>query len=58
MRCKRANSKRQDIRKTRNTIRHKIRTLEDYILEQIFGTGKGRGHKEEKNLIKQEIQKL
>ena len=34
----------------------KLEQLEDYILEQIFGTGKGRGHKEEKNLIKQEIQ--
>ena len=36
----------------------KLEQLEDYILEQIFGTGKGRGHKEEKNLIKQEIQKF
>ena len=36
----------------------KSEQLEDYILEQIFGTGKGRGHKEEKNLIKQEIQKF
>ena len=35
----------------------KLEQLEDYILEQIFGTGKGRGH-EEKNLIKQEIQKF
>ena len=35
-----------------------LEQLEDYILEQIFGTGKGRGHKEEKNLIKQEIQKF
>ena len=26
----------------------KLEQLEDYILEQIFGTGKGRGHKEEK----------
>lgn len=36
----------------------KLEQLEDYILEQIFGTVKGRGHKEEKNLIKQEIQKF
>lgn len=36
----------------------KLEQLEDYILEQIFGTGKGRGHKEEKSLIKQEIQKF
>ena len=36
----------------------KLEQLEDYILEQIFGTGKGRGHKEEKNLIKQEIPKF
>lgn len=36
----------------------KLEQLEDYILEQVFGTGKGRGHKEEKNLIKQEIQKF
>ena len=36
----------------------KLEQSEDYILEQIFGTGKGRGHKEEKNLIKQEIQKF
>lgn len=36
----------------------KLEQLEDYILEQIFRTGKGRGHKEEKNLIKQEIQKF
>ena len=36
----------------------KLEQLEDYILEQIFGTGKGRGQKEEKNLIKQEIQKF
>ena len=36
----------------------KLEQLEDYILDQIFGTGKGRGHKEEKNLIKQEIQKF
>ena len=36
----------------------KLEQLEDYILELIFGTGKGRGHKEEKNLIKQEIQKF
>lgn len=36
----------------------KLEQLEDYILEQIFGTGKGRGHKEEKKLIKQEIQKF
>ena len=36
----------------------KLEQLEDYILEQIFGTGKGRVHKEKKNLIKQEIQKF
>ena len=29
----------------------KLEQLEDYILEQIFGTGKGRGHKEEIDIV-------
>ncbi len=36
----------------------KLEQLEDYILEVIFGTGKGRGHKEEKSLVRQAIQKF
>lgn len=36
----------------------KLEQLEDYILELIFGTGKGRGQKAEKNIVKQEIQKF
>lgn len=44
--------------RTETPLGIKLEQLEDYILEQIFGTGKGRGHKKEKNLIKQEIQKF
>ena len=44
--------------RTETPLGIKLEQLEDYILEQIFGTEKGRGHKEEKNLIKQEIQKF
>lgn len=44
--------------RTETPLGIKLEQLEDYILEQIFGTRKGRGHKEEKNLIKQEIQKF
>ena len=44
--------------RTETPLGIKLEQLEDYILEQIFGTGKGRGHKEEKNLNKQEIQKF
>ena len=44
--------------RTETPLGIKLEQLEDHILEQIFGTGKGRGHKEEKNLIKQEIQKF
>ncbi|MDE7341202.1 MAG: AAA family ATPase [Lachnospiraceae bacterium] len=36
----------------------KLEQLEDHVLELIFGTGKGRGHKAEKNSVKQEIQKF
>lgn len=36
----------------------KLEQLEDYILEVIFGTGRGRGHKEEKSLVRQAIQKF
>ena len=36
----------------------KLEQLENYIMELIFGTGKGRGYKEEKNLVKQKIQKF
>lgn len=44
--------------RTETPLGIKLEQLEDYIFEQIFGAGKGRGHKEEKNLIKQEIQKF
>lgn len=36
----------------------RLEQLEDYILEQVFGNGKERGHKAEKDLIKQEIRKF
>lgn len=36
----------------------RLEQLEDYILELIFGMKKGRGRKEEKNLVKQQIQKF
>ena len=36
----------------------KLEQLEDHILELIFGTGNGRGQKEEKISVKQEIQKF
>lgn len=36
----------------------KLDQLEDHILELIFGTKKGRGRKEEKNSVKQQIQKF
>lgn len=36
----------------------KLEQLEDHILELLFGTGNGRGQKEEKILVKQEIQKF
>ncbi len=36
----------------------KLEQLEDYIMESIFGTGKGRGYHEEKNMVKQKIQKF
>ena len=42
--------------RTETPLGIKLEQLEDYILEQIFGTGKEQKHKEEKNLIKQEIQ--
>lgn len=44
--------------RTETPLGIKLEQLEDYILELIFGTGKGRGHKAEKNLVKQEIQKF
>lgn len=46
------------LRRTETPLGIRLEQLEDYILELIFGTGKGRGHKEEKNLVKQEIQKF
>lgn len=48
MRCKRANSKDKILGRPETPLGIKLEQLEDYILEQIFGTGKGRGHKEEK----------
>lgn len=36
----------------------KLGQLEDYVLELIFGFGKERGHKAEKILVKQEMQKF
>lgn len=36
----------------------KLEQIEEFALELIFGTGKGRGHKDEKNLVKLEIQKF
>ena len=63
------NSKYKEI--SRNSIEFKTSSFFREILDQflidiprqwmigsLFGTGKGRGHKEEKNLIKQEIQKF
>lgn len=44
--------------RTETPLGIKLEQLEDYVLELIFGTGKGRGHKEEKNLVKQQIQKF
>lgn len=44
--------------RTETPLGTKLEQLEDYVLELIFGTGKGRGHKEEKNLVKQQIQKF
>lgn len=35
----------------------KLEQLKDYVLELISGSGKGRGHKAERNLVKQELQK-
>lgn len=36
----------------------KLEQLKDYVLELIFGTGKGWGHRAETNLVKQEIEKF
>lgn len=36
----------------------KLEQLEDFVLEQIFGTGNSRGQNEEKNLIRQQMQKF
>lgn len=44
--------------RTETPLGIKLGQLEDYVLEQIFGTGKGRGHKDEKNFVKQEILKF
>ena len=44
--------------RTKTPLGVKLEQLEDYVLEVIFGAGKGRGHKEEKNFVKQEIQKF
>ncbi len=44
--------------RTETPLGIKLEQLENYIIELIFGTGKGRGHQEEKNLVKQKIQKF
>ena len=44
--------------RTETPLGIKLEQLENYIMELIFGTGKGRGYKEEKNLVKQKIQKF
>ncbi len=44
--------------RTETPLGIKLEQLEDYVLELIFGTGKRRGHKAEKNLVKQKIQKF
>ena len=41
-----------------SSVKAFFQQLEDYILEQVFGNGKERGHKAEKDLIKQEIRKF
>lgn len=35
-----------------------VQIVDEFLRQLIFGTGKGRGHKAEKNLVKQEIQKF
>ena len=44
--------------RTETPLGIKLEQLEDYVLELISGTGKGREHRAEKNRVKQEIQKL
>ena len=44
--------------RTETPLGIKLEQLENYIMELIFGTGKARGYKEEKNLVKQKIQKF
>ncbi len=44
--------------RTETPLGIKLEQLEDYVLELIFGTGKGQGHKAEKNAVKQELQKF
>lgn len=44
--------------RTETPLGIKLEQLEDYVLELIFGTGKGRGYKAEKSSVKQEIQKF
>ncbi len=44
--------------RTETPLGIKLEQLENYIIELIFGTGKGRGYNEEKNLVKQKIQKF
>ena len=44
--------------RTETPLGIRLEQLESYIMELIFGTGKARGYKEEKNLVKQKIQKF
>lgn len=44
--------------RTETPLGIKLEQLEDYVLELIFGTGKRKEHKAEKNLIKQKMQKF
>ncbi|MDE5700403.1 MAG: AAA family ATPase [Lachnospiraceae bacterium] len=44
--------------RTETPLGIKLEQLEDYVLELIFGAGKGRGQKEERLIVKQEIQKF
>lgn len=46
------------IGRTETPLGIRLEQLENYIMELIFGTRKGRGYKEEKNLVKQKIQKF
>lgn len=44
--------------RTETPLGIKLEQLEDYIMELLFGAGKGRGNYEEKNPVRQNIQKF